>query len=180
MSLVVVKVVKVVASPTLMRYSCWWCFTKTKKKTQTRGRTKKCPLVTNSSPSFFLEAKSRIKNRFFYSRYHPLPTTTTNKEESASGFRKRWKNEAETFVHHRGSVSREGRKAHLVDELETTSVFGSLVLDLDWGHRQSRGGVQGDDGRGDEGDALCDFFFQFLSRKRRAFRLGKEKETNLR
>ena len=127
---------------------------------------------------FFLEAKSRIKNRFFYSRY--LPTTTTNKEESASGFRKSWKNEAETFVHHRGSVSREGRKAHLVDELETTSVFGSLVLDLDWGHRQSRGGVQGDDGRGDEGDALCDFFFQFLSRKRRAFRLGKEKETNLR
>jgi len=127
---------------------------------------------------FFLEAKSRIKNRFFYSRY--LPTTTTNKEESASGFRKRWKNEAETFVHHRGSVSREGRKAHLVDELETTSVFGSLILDLDGGHRQSRGGVQGDDGRGDEGDALCDFFFQFLSRKRRAFRLGKEKETNLR
>ena len=154
---------------------------KTKKKTQTRRRTKKSPsLVTNSSLSFFFQAKSRIKNRFFYSRYHPLPTTTTNKEESASGFRKRWKNEAETFVHHRGSVSREGRKAHLVDELETTSVFGSLVLDLDWGHRQSRGGVQGDDGRGDEGDALCDFFFQFLSRKRRAFRLGKEKETNLR
>ena len=164
-----------------------WCFTKTKKKTQNSSSYKKMSQIGSNelftyNSLFFLEAKSRRikKKRFFYSRYHPLPTTTTNKEESASGFRKRWKNEAETFVHHRGSVSREGRKAHLVDELETTSVFGSLVLDLDWGHRQSRGGVQGDDGRGDEGDALCDFFFQFLSRKRRAFRLGKEKETNLR
>lgn len=108
-------------------------------------------LVTNSSLSFFF-AKSRIKNRFFYSRYHPLPTDDLLEE--FFWLHDDGKNEAETFVHHRGSVSREGRKAHLVDELETTSVFDSLILDLDGGHRQSRGGVQGDDGRGDEGDAL--------------------------
>ena len=164
---VVVKVVKVVAShfDALKLLVFCWCFTKTKKKHKTHCRTKKCPklVVTNSSLItlfFFFRGKksSYQKKRFFYSRYHPLPTTTTNKEESASGFRKMEKRSG-TFVHHRGSVSREGRKAHLVDELETTSVFGSLVLDLDWGHRQSRGGVQGDDGRGDEGDALCDFFF---------------------
>jgi len=130
-------------------------------------------LVTNSLLSFFFRQNVVSKIDFFIRDIIPF-RPTTNKE--FFWLHDDGKNEAETFVHHRGSVSREGRKAHLVDELETTSVFDSLILDLDGGHRQSRGGVQGDDGRGDEGDALW-FFFQFLSRKRRAFRLGKEKEA---
>ena len=107
-------------------------------------------LVTNSSLSFFFRQKVVSKIDFFIRDIIPFrPTTYRRVLADDDG-----KNEAETFVHHRGSVSREGRKAHLVDELETTSVFDSLILDLDGGHRQSRGGVQGDDGRGDEGDAL--------------------------
>ena len=124
---------------------------KTKKKTQTRRRTKKSPsLVTNSSLFFFSGKKSYQKSIFLFE----ISSPSDRRPEEFFWLYDDGKNEAETFVHHRGSVSREGRKAHLVDELETTSVFGSLVLDLDWGHRQSRGGVQGDDGRGDEGDAL--------------------------
>ena len=57
------------------------------------------------------------------------------------------------------AVPSEGRNTYLVDELQTTNVFGSLIRDLDGDTRQSRGRLQRDDRRGDEGDALFFFFF---------------------
>ena len=54
-----------------------------------------------------------------------------------------------------------GVKTYLVDELQTTNVFGSLIREFDGVQRQSRGRLQGNDGRGDEGDALL-FFFNFF------------------
>ena len=66
-----------------------------------------------------------------------------------------------------------GIKTYLVDELQTTNVFGSLIREFDGVQRQSRGRLQGNDGRGDEGDAL--FFFSkffFLVVKGKAFPIG--------
>ena len=68
-----------------------------------------------------------------------------------------------------------GVKTYLVDELQTTNVFGSLIREFDGVQRQSRGRLQGNDGRGDEGDAL--FFFSkffFLVVKGKAFPIGCE------
>ena len=61
-----------------------------------------------------------------------------------------------------------GVRTYLVDELQTTNVFGSLIREFDGVQRQSRGRLQGNDGRGDEGDAL--FFFQ-------SFFFGCERES---
>jgi len=66
-----------------------------------------------------------------------------------------------------------GVKTYLVDELQTTNVFGSLIREFDGVQRQSRGRLQGNDGRGDEGDAF--FFFSkffFLVVKGKAFPIG--------
>jgi hypothetical protein len=62
-----------------------------------------------------------------------------------------------------------GVKTYLVDELQTTNVFGSLIREFDGVQRQSRGRLQGNDGRGDEGDAL--FFFS------KFFFFGCERES---
>lgn len=68
-----------------------------------------------------------------------------------------------------------GVKTYLVDELQTTNVFGSLIREFDGVQRQSRGRLQGNDGRGDEGDAL--FFFNFLRKQRTK---GSKKERSRR
>ena len=65
-----------------------------------------------------------------------------------------------------------GIKTYLVDELQTTTVFGSLIREFDGVQRQSRGRLQGNDGRGDEGDALFFFQFFFLVVKGKAFPIG--------
>jgi len=52
----------------------------------------------------------------------------------------------------------EVQVTRLVDELQTTNVFGSLIREFDGVQRQSRGRLQGNDGRGDEGDALLGEF----------------------
>lgn len=69
----------------------------------------------------------------------------------------------ESFGNEYVSIPSEGRNTYLVDELQTTNVFGSLIRELDGVHRQRRGRLQRDDRRGDEGDAL--FFFQFFAMK---------------
>ena len=78
-------------------------------------------------------------------------------------FSRRAKSSArESFGNEYVSIPSEGRNTYLVDELQTTNVFGSLIRELDGVHRQRRGRLQRDDRRGDEGDAL--FFFQFFAR----------------
>ena len=80
-------------------------------------------------------------------------------------FSRRAKSSArESFGNEYVSIPSEGRNTYLVDELQTTNVFGSLIRELDGVHRQRRGRLQRDDRRGDEGDAL--FFFNFLRKQR--------------
>ena len=81
----------------------------------------------------------------------------------------------ESFGNEYVSIPSEGRNAYLVDELQTTNVFGSLIRELDGVHRQRRGRLQRDDRRGDEGDAL--FFFNFLRKQRTE---GSKKERSRR
>tara|TARA_B100001175_G_scaffold1943_1_gene1681 strand:+ start:123 stop:452 length:330 start_codon:yes stop_codon:yes gene_type:complete len=81
----------------------------------------------------------------------------------------------ESFGNEYVSIPSEGRNTYLVDELQTTNVFGSLIRELDGVHRQRRGRLQRDDRRGDEGDAL--FFFNFLRKQRTK---GSKKERSRR
>ena len=81
----------------------------------------------------------------------------------------------ESFGNEYVSNPSEGRNTYLVDELQTTNVFGSLIRELDGVHRQRRGRLQRDDRRGDEGDAL--FFFNFLQKQRTK---GSKKERSRR
>lgn len=81
----------------------------------------------------------------------------------------------ESFGNEYVSNPSEGRNTYLVDELQTTNVFGSLIRELDGVHRQRRGRLQRDDRRGDEGDAL--FFFNFLRKQRTK---GSKKERSRR
>ena len=70
----------------------------------------------------------------------------------------------------------EGRNTYLVDELQTTNVFGSLIRELDGVHRQRRGRLQRDDRRGDEGDAL--FFFSIFCEKQKEARKSVPEESD--
>ena len=79
----------------------------------------------------------------------------------------------ESFGNEYVSNPSEGRNTYLVDELQTTNVFGSLIRELDGVHRQRRGRLQRDDRRGDEGDAL--FFFQFFAKGRTKRKAIKER-----
>ena len=91
-------------------------------------------------------------------------------------FSRRAKSSArESFGNAYVSIPSEGRNTYLVDELQTTNVFGSLIRELDGVHRQRRGRLQRDDRRGDEGDAL--FFFNFLRKQRTE---GSKKERSRR
>lgn len=91
-------------------------------------------------------------------------------------FSRRAKSSArESFGNEYVSNPSEGRNTYLVDELQTTNVFGSLIRELDGVHRQRRGRLQRDDRRGDEGDAL--FFFNFLQKQRTK---GSKKERSRR
>ena len=91
-------------------------------------------------------------------------------------FSRRAKSSArESFGNEYVSNPSEGRNTYLVDELQTTNVFGSLIRELDGVHRQRRGRLQRDDRRGDEGDAL--FFFNFLRKQRTE---GSKKERSRR
>ena len=80
----------------------------------------------------------------------------------------------ESFGNEYVSNPSEGRNTYLVDELQTTNVFGSLIRELDGVHRQRRGRLQRDDRRGDEGDAL--FFFNFSTKNKRKARKSVPEE----
>ena len=82
----------------------------------------------------------------------------------------------ESFGNEYVSIPSEGRNTYLVDELQTTNVFGSLIRELDGVHRQRRGRLQRDDRRGDEGDAL--FFFNFLRKEQKEARKSVPEESD--
>jgi len=82
------------------------------------------------------------------------------------------KSARESFGNEYVSIPSEGRNTYLVDELQTTNVFGSLIRELDGVHRQRRGRLQRDDRRGDEGDAL--FFFQFFAKAKKTKRKARK------
>lgn len=82
----------------------------------------------------------------------------------------------ESFGNEYVSNPSEGRNTYLVDELQTTNVFGSLIRELDGVHRQRRGRLQRDDRRGDEGDAL--FFFNFLRKEQKEARKSVPEESD--
>lgn len=85
------------------------------------------------------------------------------RELSLFSWRRAKSSARESFGNEYVSNPSEGRNTYLVDELQTTNVFGSLIRELDGVHRQRRGRLQRDDRRGDEGDAL--FFFNFLRKQ---------------
>ena len=82
----------------------------------------------------------------------------------------------ESFGNEYVSIPSEGQNTYLVDELQTTNVFGSLIRELDGVHRQRRGRLQRDDRRGDEGDAL--FFFNFLRKEQKEARKSVPEESD--
>lgn len=92
-------------------------------------------------------------------------------------FSRRAKSSArESFGNEYVSIPSEGRNTYLVDELQTTNVFGSLIRELDGVHRQRRGRLQRDDRRGDEGDAL--FFFSIFCEKQKEARKSVPEESD--
>ena len=97
------------------------------------------------------------------------------RELSLFSWRRAKSSARESFGNEYVSNPSEGRNTYLVDELQTTNVFGSLIRELDGVHRQRRGRLQRDDRRGDEGDAL--FFFNFLRKQRTK---GSKKERSRR
>jgi hypothetical protein len=95
-------------------------------------------------------------------------------ENSLFSWRRAKSSARESFGNEYVSIPSEGRNTYLVDELQTTNVFGSLIRELDGVHRQRRGRLQRDDRRGDEGDAL--FFFNFSTKNKRKARKSVPEE----
>ena len=99
------------------------------------------------------------------------------RELSLFSWRRAKSSARESFGNEYVSIPSEGRNTYLVDELQTTNVFGSLIRELDGVHRQRRGRLQRDDRRGDEGDAL--FFFQFFAKGRTKWKAIKERSRRM-
>jgi hypothetical protein len=118
--------------------------------------------ITNSFFVFQPGTNESIKNRMTQKISFVSPSFGWFLDQ-LSLFSRRAKSSArESFGNEYVSIPSEGRNTYLVDELQTTNVFGSLIRELDGVHRQRRGRLQRDDRRGDEGDAL--FFFQFFAK----------------